>query len=770
MTGSKDAHSASHRRVNAGRSLDGDMVIDLSGIFGALWVAKWRLLFASLIVAGLTFALVQSMSPRFRADAQVFVESRDVQVTRSRDSAGEVESTRTALDAEGVASVAQLIGSRDNVLQVVRDFGLMDRPEFNPALESGIVQDLLALAGLADPMEEFAEERTLQEVQKALSISPVGDSRIISIAFASKDRSLAAQVPNALVQVFLSGQTGTPGTDTSAEARVLAGEIERLRGDVEAADVRVAEYRSDANLESTGGPGDTSIATQQLSDISTQLGQVRSDRASAQARANEIQRLISSGAAVDTVAEVQSSPLIQRLVENQANIRAQIAQLSSSLLPGHPRIKSLRSQLDDLAQEIRRQAGSIVRGLENQVSILDSNEEELQAELNRLRATAREAETNGATLARLQSEAASLRELLSTYQGRYNQALSRGDQASSPVNARVAANAFPPAEAYFPKVLPMTIAAFIGTLTLGVLWILARELLTGQAMRSVATAPNYQTREEEELEEIIQSIHVPEDDDLGDLDDFEDLEERDAAHADPAFDPEIAAAEAQEPAGDTKPIAEVPAQSEMPEVDIFAPTELAAMLVADGARRVVVTAPQGDVAAHSTIDLARSIVASGGSAVLVDASGTWTGTSSLLGVAEATGLTDILAGRASFAEIIQRDRATALNIVGAGRASLQEAEHGAGRLPMVLDALSDNYDYLIIDCGRATGAGAARTACENAIGVVAASDASMPLLASTVSDMQSAGFQSVPVLDHTRDAAPVSSTNTGSALLDRMAV
>jgi hypothetical protein len=88
----------------------------------------------------------------------------------------------------------------------------------------------------------------------------------------------------------------------------------------------------------------------------------------------------------------------------------------------------------------------------------------------------------------------------------------------------------------------------------------------------------------------------------------------------------------------------------------------------------------------------------------------------------------------------------------------------------VLDALSDSYEFLIVDCGRATGTGASRTACENAIGVIAASDASMPLLASTVSDMQAAGFQSVPVLDHTRDEAPVPSPEYSGSLLDRMAV
>jgi uncharacterized protein involved in exopolysaccharide biosynthesis/Mrp family chromosome partitioning ATPase len=748
--------------MSGSRDLNDDLVVDFSGVFAAAWSAKWRLLFWSLLVAGLTFLAASFMSPRYQSDAQVFIESREVQVTRNRNSAGEVESSRATLTRDGVASVAQLMSSRDLVLSVVRDFNLVERPEFNSALKSGVIQDILALAGLSDPLENLAEERTLEKVMERLSVSQVGDSAIIRVQFRSSDRELAAEFPNALVTAFLANEAQAPEQSVSAVATVLKDEIESLRARVEQADIRIADFRADASLENTGGPNATPLATQQLSDLSTQLGQVRSDRASAAAKAEEIRRIIRAGGAVDTVADVQASPLIQRLVENQANIRAQIAQLSSSLLPGHPRLKSLQSQLADLEGEIASQARKIVTSLENQVTILSQNEEELNGELNRLRGTAREAETASARLNRLESEAASLRELLSTYQGRYNQALSRRDRDGLPVNARFAGRATLAAEPYFPKTVPMTVAAFVVTFMLGLLIVIAKALLTGQAMRKVPHSEDEAaplSENEQELEDIIESIKEPDVNAEAAL--SPDMEEMELEEEFPEFDDEEAQPEFN---GLLAANAASPADRKDADIEKYDAAELASLLGEDVSRRVVMVSPQGDAGAKACLQLARGLAVAGHSTVLVDMSGTWTGSTAQLGLAEQMGTTDILCGRAGFSEIIQKDERTGLHVVPAGKASLGEAATGMGRMPMVLDALQDNYDFVLIDCGLSSASGAVKVACEDALCVICVDDAPSPMLRRVIKDMQAEGFQSVPVVDVQNQSEAAS-----GSLLDQIA-
>ena len=53
------------------------------------------------------------------------------------------------------------------------------------------------------------------------------------------------------------------------------------------------------------------------------------------------------------------SALIQRLRERQVALDTQMSELLTTLLPGHPRIQRVKSQLATLTTQIRAEAGKI---------------------------------------------------------------------------------------------------------------------------------------------------------------------------------------------------------------------------------------------------------------------------------------------------------------------------------------------------------------------------------------------------------------------------
>ncbi len=65
---------------------------------------------------------------------------------------------------------------------------------------------------------------------------------------------------------------------------------------------------------------------------------------------------------------------------------AEISELSSTLLPNHPRIKALRSQLPEIKGQIRQAANNIVSSLENNVNLARKQEQALLQDVNRLKA------------------------------------------------------------------------------------------------------------------------------------------------------------------------------------------------------------------------------------------------------------------------------------------------------------------------------------------------------------------------------------------------
>ena len=95
---------------------------------------------------------------------------------------------------------------------------------------------------------------------------------------------------------------------------------------------------------------------------------------------------LKSGASLDSMPEVMSSGLIQRLRETQVQLKAQIADLSTSLLSGHPRIRALNSPLAGLDAQIRNEAQKVLAGLETEAKRARMREDQLVSDLNRLKA------------------------------------------------------------------------------------------------------------------------------------------------------------------------------------------------------------------------------------------------------------------------------------------------------------------------------------------------------------------------------------------------
>ncbi|MDZ7823728.1 MAG: hypothetical protein U5K75_06580 [Ahrensia sp.] len=137
------------------------------------------------------------------------------------------------------------------------------------------------------------------------------------------------------------------------------------------------------------------------------MSRVRTERSSVEARVQSVERALQSGAALDTLPDVISSPLIERLSESQVRLQAQVADLSTTLLPNHPRIKALRSQLDDLSTQIRSQAQKVLQGLRNDASINRDREQDLILELNQLKAASSQAGSEEVELRALERDATS---------------------------------------------------------------------------------------------------------------------------------------------------------------------------------------------------------------------------------------------------------------------------------------------------------------------------------------------------------------------------
>lgn len=138
-------------------------------------------------------------------------------------------------------------------------------------------------------------------------------SRVIVVQYTSANPETAKDVANALANQYILFQQAAKLQSNDDATGWLAPEIDDLRNRVRDAEKKVADYRASRGLLT--GQSNSTIATQQLSEVSTELTRVRTSRASAEAKAESIRKALASGAPIDTLPDVVASGMMQRLAE-----------------------------------------------------------------------------------------------------------------------------------------------------------------------------------------------------------------------------------------------------------------------------------------------------------------------------------------------------------------------------------------------------------------------------------------------------------------------
>lgn len=658
-----------------------DVDIDLGGLFRAVWDRRVKVLLATACVAALAFGAAKMIAPDYQSETRVLIESREPEFSGANQNA-QTGSDRV-FDESGILSQVQVLRSADLIKQVARNMKLYELKEFDPSADPSAVSDLMVMLGLKkNPLEMPPEERVLKEFISKLQVYQVEKSRVIAIAFTSKDRQLAAAIPNEMAKVFLSLQSGAK-LDTNSEAsRWLEPEIANLREKVRDAEAKVAAYRSSSDLLPTGET--TNFATRQLTDISSELTRVRGERANAEARAKGVRAALASGREADTIADVVGSQMIQRLKETEANLQGQVADLSTTLLDGHPRLKALKSQVEGIRAQIRSETRKILGSLENEAKVGELREQQLTQQLNALKAKSAQAGEEEVGLRALEREATAQRQLLETYLARYREATSRTVENATPADARVISSAVVPTGASFPKVMPITIVAALATFLLSCIIIMLGELFSGRALRPVSVGAERPPVRSRPAIPAVAAADVP-----------DKKLEISPALSDAIDLPPLAPLAAAE-AGDVSD--DLSGEANEPDFSIEA---VADHLRESGVRIAISVSPGGDEGSTATVMLARLIAEENRKVVLIDLTGSACPTRLMARSAQLPGITNLLAGEVAFTETIHADRFSDAHIIPQGDADPRLAMRGIERLQMIIDALTNAYDLVLIECGPA---------------------------------------------------------------------
>ncbi len=670
----------------AAASESGDL--DLRAMGQALARKRGWIIVPTVLAAVLSVTAVNMVTPRYKSEARILIDGRENVFLRPN---GERNEERNALDPEAVTSQVQLLLSRDLAREIIKKNKLAERPEFDPVLQGlSPLKSVLALVGIGrDPFSLTPEERVLDAYYDRFTAYAVDKSRVIVIEFQSRDPELAARVANSIADGYLVLQQGARQDQAKSASQWLSGEIESLRKKVADAESRAEDFRSKSSL--FVGTNNTTLSNQQMGELNTQLNNARALKSDAESKARLIREMLQSGKSIEA-SEVLNSELIRRLSEQRVTLRGQLAEQSSTLLDGHPRIKELKAQLADLDRQLREEASKISRSLDNDARIASGRVEGLSASLEQLKKQASSTNGQDVQLRALEREAKAQRDLLESYLAKYREANTRENIEAAPADGRIISRASVSNTPAYPKKLPIVLIATLATLMLSAGAIVTGELLRMTAPRATAAfASAPPTVRVPAAAAFIAAEPEPE----PELQPEQEAE----AEAESAAEPETEPEPEREP--DPATVASASAPDMMP---VFSEIERLAddLLDAGAAARkiTVLGTASNESIALTALTIARLLARDAKVVVveLVAASPTISAVSADPG---APGLAELMLGEASFGQIITKDRLSRVHLVNSGRPGSDPALLQLPRLGLAIDALLRVYDHVVLDAGTA---------------------------------------------------------------------
>ena len=445
----------------------------MAELTGLLWQRRVAIATAALICACAAVMIGKSLTPKYTATAQLYVDPRELQLV-------DRELTPRSQDLSGLAMVvesqARLITSNSVLLQVIKDTSLEKDPEFGGE-SKGIMTSLLGLSGLENQSTgevTLGQMAALEAISRHINVRKTDRSFIVDIEVWSHDPVKAAMLANAISNAYLTESKRSQATAARRATNDLSGRLKELQERLRNAENALAVYKAQNNFV---GTQDTLISDQQLSASSQRLAAAHALALDAQAKYDQIETSRRASADTGAIPEALQSPTIANLRAQYAEARKRYAELTSELGPLHPSLRQIDKQVEDLRRTINEEIDRFAQSAKNDLTRARDYEASLNKALEAQKRQSVQLSQASVRLRELERDVEASRDVYQSFLKRSRE--TEEQESLNTSSARVIGEATVPQRRTFPPA--MSLLAMVGFM-LGALaaagWIVASDRLS----------------------------------------------------------------------------------------------------------------------------------------------------------------------------------------------------------------------------------------------------------------------------------------------------
>jgi len=457
MSTQKDNYIMDRRRLQRDETAIYD--IDLKEILRAFLRHKYAM--AATLVGFILLGMFWGISQPKLYSTQTIVQinSRNAQVLNK------IEAVVSNVEQENVVvqTDVDLIRSPYLATRVVDALNLTQYPEFNKTLQKpSTIAKIKAwfkepILRDAEGQAAYAKNVTIRTLLDKIRVSSTPRSLTINIRAEAEQPELAVKIANRIAYEYLSDQREYRADTTEEAGEFLDGRLDELRDKLAISEKKVQQFQRKHGLFETQG---RTVTDQQMSELNTQLILARADRAEKEALLRQVNQVKRSGG-TGSVSSVLNSTVIQSLKVQESELARQQADIASRYGPKHPRMANIKAEVADLSAKINQEVTRIVGGIENDVAIARSRENELNRSLNRIKSQVGVSKSFALELAELEREMNSDRAVYEAFLSRSKETAQQKNLVQN--DARIISRAVKPIKPASPRLkIIFILSTFLG--------------------------------------------------------------------------------------------------------------------------------------------------------------------------------------------------------------------------------------------------------------------------------------------------------------------
>jgi len=291
-----------------------------------------------------TVVIVKLLPKRYTAQATVLVSFESDENTRQ---------TPADLYASYLVTQVELLQNREVLLTVIDRLGLTADRELTQGFKNN---------GL-NTLRDWVEKR----MRANLVVEQGKGSQLLYVSYTSNDRNKAAQIANAIVDVYQTRDSKYGDDSSSGRAHEYSQQLTDLKGKVSTAE-QIDDFRQRTGVTDVAAQND--VETQALAALEQQLLVAQNARRTAESRTVDNQGVSDP---------VMASPVVQNLKAQISTLQAELAQSSAVLGPKHPKVMELQSQIAAAHRSLEHE----VQAFSQNTSSTVSSSSQLESKLRR---------------------------------------------------------------------------------------------------------------------------------------------------------------------------------------------------------------------------------------------------------------------------------------------------------------------------------------------------------------------------------------------------